>query len=192
MNKKYPLIIISGPSGAGEDSIIEALKEFLPIERVITTTTRDMRPSEQEGISYYFISTEEFKEGISEGKFFEYAKEYNNNYYGVTFEEIERVKNSGKIGIWKIEYKGVMLAKKLIPEITAIFVNAPLDVLESRIRRRASVSDEYVQERMEYSKEWMKHLDIYDYQIVNEEGKLDESVAKVREIIEKVSDLDKK
>ncbi|MFA4831267.1 MAG: hypothetical protein WC862_02180 [Patescibacteria group bacterium] len=184
-NQQYPLIIISGPSGAGEDSIIGGLKELLPIERVVTTTTREMRPSESAGNPYYFISKEKFKEGIAEGRFFEYAEEYNDNFYGVTFEEIKRVKNSGRIGIWKIEYKGVMLAKKLMPEIAAIFIIAPLDILEKRIRRRSWVSDEYVQERMEYTKKWLEHTDIYDYTVVNEDGKLAETIREVKRIIEK-------
>ena len=190
MPNKYPLIIISGPSGVGEDSIIDGLKDFLPMTRVITTTTREMRPSESEGDPYYFVLHEEFKQGIADGKFFEHAKEYNNNYYGVTFAEIERIKNSGQVGIWKIEYKGVMQAKKLMPEIVAIFITAPLDILEKRIRRRSGVSDEYVAERMEYTKEWLKHADIYDYTVENEEGKLDETIGKVADVIKKEIGLD--
>lgn len=189
--KNNNLIIISGPSGAGEDSIIEGLAKRLPIERVVSTTTRKPRMNEKEGHSYYFISKQDFEKGIQENKFFEYAKEYNDNYYGVTFDEIERVKNSGKIGIWKIEYKGVMTAKKLMPNILAIFVTAPLDVLEKRIRRRSNVSEEYVKERMEYTKKWLKHRDIYDYEVINKEGKLIKAIDKVEEIIRSHTGLDK-
>ena len=177
------LFIISGPSGAGEDSIINGLEKIMPIERVTTTTTREMRAGESEDNPYYFISKEEFKKKIEENGFFEYALQYNDNLYGVTFEEIERVRNSGKVGIWKIEYKGVMTAKKLIPGITTIFINAPLDELEERIRRRDNVSDEYIQERMKYTKEWLKHKDIYDYEIMNSNGKLEESIQRAAEII---------
>jgi len=180
---KNNLFILSGPSGAGEDSIINGLEKIMPIERVTTTTTREMRAGESEGNPYYFISKEEFKKKIKENGFFEYALQYNDNLYGVTFEEIERVKNSGKVGIWKIEYKGVMTAKKLIPGITTIFINAPLDELEERIRRRDNVADEYIKERMEYTKEWLKHKDIYDHEIMNSNGKLEESTQKVAEII---------
>ena len=101
-NKSNNLFIISGPSGAGEDSIIEGLKSHFPIERVITTTSRPMRPGDSNGNPYYFISKEEFKKRIEEEKFFEWAQEYNDNYYGVTHEEINRVIDSNKIGIWKI------------------------------------------------------------------------------------------
>lgn len=180
------IFIISGPSGAGEDSIIEGLRRYFPIERVITTTTREMRPGESQGKPYYFISKEESIRRCGEGEFVEWAEEYNGNFYGVTKEEIERVKNSGNVGVWKIEWKGVITAKKLFPEIPAIFVTvSDLKILEDRIRRRDNISEEYVKERMEYTKEWMKHKDIYDYMVFNEEGKLDEAIAKTAEIIKK-------
>lgn len=178
------LVIISGPSGAGEDSVIDGLAKLMPIERVITTTTRDKRPGDGEGRPYYFVSRAEFERGIKDGIFFEYAQHYNDNYYGVTFGEIERVKGSGKIGIWKIDYKGVLQAKKLLPDVSAILISAPPDILEQRIRRRSQVTDEYVAERMAYTKEWMRHADIYDFIVENEEGKLGETIARVRSIIE--------
>ncbi len=178
------IFIISGPSGAGEDSIIAGLTEKLPIERVITTTTRAMRPGDATGKPYYFVTHEEFEAKKLDGAFVEYAQEYNNQWYGVTKDELERVAASGKIGIWKIEYKGVMTAKQLFPDILAILITAPLDILEVRIRRRDNPTEASVQERMEYTKQWLKHTDIYDYQVENEEGKLDEAIARVKAIIE--------
>jgi len=181
---KNNIFIISGPSGAGEDSIIEGLRKYFPIERVITTTTRPMRPGESQGNSYYFLSKEEFIKRRDNGDFVEWAEQYNRNLYGVIKEEIERIKNSGKVGIWKIDRKGVITARKLFPEIPAIFITvSDLKVLENRIRRRGGISEEYIKERMEYTKEWMKHKDIYDYEVFNEEGKLDEAIQKVAEII---------
>lgn len=178
------LFIISGPSGAGEDSIINELEKIFPIERVITTTTRNMRPGESQGNPYWFISKEEFIRRRNNNEFVEWAEQYNGNLYGVTKKEIERVRNSGKIGTWKIEWKGVITAKKLFPETPAIFITVPdLKTLENRIRQRDNVAEEYIKERMEYTKEWLKHEDIYDYKVVNEEGKLNEAIAKVAKII---------
>jgi guanylate kinase len=189
-NKKTNLFIISGPSGAGEDSIIEGLRKCFVIEKVITTTTREMRPGESQGNPYYFISKEDFQEGINHGNFIEWAEEYNGNFYGTTKIELERVLSSGKMGIWKIDYHGVINAKKKNPEITAIFITVPsLDVLENRIRRRDNVTSKYVKERMEYTREWMKHADIYDYTVVNEEGKLEEAIQKTAKIIRENSEL---
>jgi guanylate kinase len=178
------LFIISGPSGAGEDSVIEGLSHIMPVERVITTTTRAPRTGESSGHPYHFISPASFAEGITMGQFVEYAKQYNDNFYGVTKEELERVVQSGKVGIWKIEYQGVMTVKKLFPEIPSIFItSSSIDILRVRIKRRGDLSEEALDERMEYTKKWLKHKDIYDYTVVNEEGKLNETIFRVRDII---------
>jgi len=183
--QKSNIFIISGPSGAGEDSVINGLEKIFPLERVITTTTRKMRPGESQGNPYYFISTKEFLAKKNTNDFAEYAQEYNGNWYGVTKEELNRVARSGKIGIWKIEYKGVITAKQKFPEIKSIYIAAPsLEILEQRIRRRDSnVTNQYIKERMEYTKEWMRHENIYDYKVINEEGKLNETIQKVAKII---------
>lgn len=180
------IFIISGPSGAGEDSIINKLEKLIPLERVTTTTTRPMRSGESEGRPYFFISEKDFKNKIKKNVFFEWAEEYNGNLYGVSKKEINRVKKSGKIGIWKIEYKGVLALKKLFPKIIAILIFAPLPVLKNRIMSRdKNISKKYLQERMKYTKEWMRHKNIYDFIIMNEQGKLNEAVKKVLKIIDK-------
>ena len=178
------IFIISGPSGAGEDSIIDGLKKYFPIERITTTTTRKMRPGESQKNPYYFISKEEFKEGIKKGSFFEYAEEDNNNFYGVTHEEISRVKEGGNIVIWKIDYKGVISAKKLMPEALSILIDVPLDIIEKRIRKRNEVAEEFVKSRLEYAKGWYENRHIFDYIIKNKEGKLNEAIEAVKNIIE--------
>ena len=177
------IFIISGPSGAGEDSIIDGLKKCFPIEKVVTTTTRKMRQGESQKNPYYFIPKEKFKKGIKQGNFFEYAEEDNNNFYGVTREEINRVKKSGNIVIWKIDYKGVISAKKLIPEAVSILINVPLDVIEKRIRKRNEVTEEFVESRLEYARGWYENRHIFDYTIKNKEGKLNEAIEAVKSII---------
>ncbi len=180
------IFIISGPSGVGEDSVIEKLSSMMDVNRVITTTTRQPRSGESNGNPYYFVSREEFQEKIDNDEMAEWAKEYNNNYYGVTKEELQRVNNLKGVGIWKIEYKGVMTVKKKFPEVIAILLMAEsLEELERRIRNREDVTEEYIKERMNYTKEWMKHLDIYDYKVLNERGRLDKAVEEVKNIIQK-------
>ncbi len=182
------IFIISGPSGAGEDSIINELKKTFDIEVVITTSTRKMRERESNGSPYYFIEREDFEKGIEENRFFEWARQYNDNLYGVTFEEIERVRNSGKIPIWKIEYKGVITAKGLLKDsAVAIMINAPLNQIAERIRKRDNASEEFIKERMEYTKEWLKHKDVYDYEVMNKDGKLHKAVKQTIEVIKKES-----
>lgn len=181
------IVIISGPSGAGEDSIISGIEKKIRIERVRTTTTRDLRPGESQGNPYYFITKEEFERKLEKGDFVEHALQYNGNLYGVTREELERVENSGRVGIWKIEYKGVISAKNIFPEIKSILINTPnLETLESRIRRRDNPPEEYIRQRMEYTKEWLRHRKAYDFEVINVEGKLDKAIQEVSDIIRKI------
>jgi len=185
--KKSALFIISGPSGVGEDSVIEGLKKYLKIERIITTTTRPMRPRELQGKPYYFISQKEFENKIKNDEMAEYAQEYNNNFYGVTKDELKRATNSGRVGVWKIEYKGVITAKKKFPEIKSIYIAAPsLEILKKRILHRSpNATSKYLKERIAYTREWMKHENIYDYKVINEEGKLNKTILSVVKIIQK-------
>ncbi len=184
MKTAQKLFIISGPSGAGEDSIIDGLRTTLPsINVAITTTTRAPREGESNGNPYYFIDKTTFQKHIADGDMAEWAQHYNDNYYGVTKTELARIQKDG-IGIWKIDYKGVEHAKKIFPEIVAIFIMAEsLDVLERRIRARGNVTEDYVRERMEYSREWLNHTDIYDYTVINHTGKLDVAIDNVAQII---------
>lgn len=180
------IFIISGAAGSGKDSVIDKLRSLLPLERIITTTTRGKRPGESEGQPYYFVDKVDFKKGIADGKFVEHSINENDEYYGVTKQELERVIHLGKAALWRVDWKGVVNIKSLYPTIPAIYISAPLEILEKRLRSRDAGRDEqYFQERMAYTREWMKHLDIYDYQVENKEGKLDEAVAEVKAIIEK-------
>ncbi|MFH1661777.1 MAG: hypothetical protein ABIA02_01635 [Candidatus Falkowbacteria bacterium] len=182
------IIIISGPSGSGQDSVIKGIERKIKLEKVITTTTRAMRPGESQKNPYYFISKDKFKKGIKNNDFFEYACEYNNNYYGVTHKEINRAKKNKKINIWKIEYKGVITAKKLMPETKAILITAPIKILEKRIRKRdKNKGEKYIKERIEYSKKFLKYKNIYDYKVINKERKLQETINKTADIIKSLT-----
>lgn len=186
---KNKLIIISGPSGAGEDSVIRGLIERgLLIERVITTLTRLMRPGEKQGSPYYFISADEFKKMLKEDKFVEWAMVYND-YRGCTYEELERVKQTGKIGIWKIDYQGIKTVKEKLKGIVAIYIKPPsLEIAIKRIRKRKQDSEQEIQRRINFMQAWLnpENDKLYDYIVVNEENKLDETVDKVASIIEQV------
>lgn len=178
------LFIISGPSGAGEDSIIEGLAERMNINKAITTTTRKKRDGEVEGVDYYFITKEKFRENIDNGKMAEYAEHYNGNYYGITKEELYRIQGNESVGIWKIDYKGVEQAKKMFPGIIAIFITAEsLEVLEKRLRMRSNVTEQYINERMTYTKNWLDHTDIYDYTVINKQNQLGNAISDVENII---------
>jgi guanylate kinase len=141
-----------------------------------------MRPEDKAGVSYYFLSKEEFEKGIKENKFFEYALEDSGNYYGGTYAELERVKKSDDPVIWKIEYKGVLAAKKLVPNAKSIYIHIPIELIEKRLKKRGE-SEEVIAARLEYARGWYENENIFDYKVTNEEGKLDETIEKVAEII---------
>ena len=176
------IFIISGPSGSGQDSIIRELKKRLDFDKIITTTTRSIRPEDIDGVSYYFISKEEFKDKISKNEFFEYALEDNGNYYGGTYAELNRIKKSQKPVIWKIDYKGVLNAKKILPEAKSIFIYIPVGLISSRLRKRGE-SEEMIKSRIEYAKGWYENENIFDYKIENREGELGFAVNEVLKII---------
>lgn len=181
------IFIVSGPAGSGKDSVISCLAEKIPLIRIITTTTRPKRTGEQAGIDYHFISREDFEKGIAGNRFAEYSINENNEYYGVTRQELERAAQSAVPAIWKLDWKGVISAKKLFPSLPAILIIAPTEVLEKRLRKRdgAAEDEAYFRDRMAYTEEWLKHIDIYDYTITNEEGCLSEAVEAVKAIVSK-------
>ncbi|MFH1900148.1 MAG: guanylate kinase [Patescibacteria group bacterium] len=186
MSNNEKIIIISGPSGAGEDSVIKGLfKSDLKFVRVVTTITREPRGREKEGSPYYFISSEKFKKMIQNNKFVEWAQVYGD-YRGCTVEELERVIKSGKIGIWKIDYQGVKTVKKKLRDVLAIYIKPPsFEAAVDRIKRRKEDSDAEIAKRIEFTKKWLqsKNDKIYDYAVINEEGELDKTVEEVQKII---------
>lgn len=183
------LFIISGPSGAGEDTVIKGLKKHFKIIRVVTTVTRGKRKVEKQGKPYYFISKEKFEKGIKNGEFAEYAYVYGY-LYGVTFKELEKAQKecekNNKIGIWKIDWQGVKTVKKQLPDIVSILIDPPsIKSLEKRLIKRGQDSLPVIQKRLLAAKVWLKHKDIYDYRVLNRDDKIDETIDKTAKIIKK-------
>ena len=133
------------------------------------------------------MSHEVFEERVSKGAMIEWARQYNNELYGVTREELERVNALPGLGVWKLEYQGVIAARALFPEIRSILLLAEsLEVLEQRIRSRDSVvSDAFIRDRMHYTQEWLKHTDAYDHVVINKQGCLHETILEVIDILRK-------
>jgi len=193
MKHSTNLVIISGPSGSGKDSIIEGMIERgIPIERVITSTTRKKRPKETEGREYYFVTKEYMQKKIDADEMAEWACVDNQRLYGATKNELNRVRLlKNKIGIWRIEYKGVKFVKKIIPDILTIFIEPPnIQILLNRTYGRGDKNEKEIKERLEYSKEFLKHKNLYDYSVVNEENRLDQTIDKVINILKKEGFVD--
>ena len=180
------LFIISGlPStGSGKDSVIEGLKaEKFDFNWVITTTTRPMRPGEKQGYPYHFVSQREFRKKRDQGEFLEWAFVYGN-YYGNSKEAVKQALKSNKPAILRIDYQGVKTYKRIIPEAIVILITvSSIKVLGRRLRRRGQDSEEVIKSRLLVAKKELNNPPPYDYKVENREGKLDQTIQKVKEII---------
>ena len=182
-NNKGSLIVLSGPSGSGKDSICERLKEYNDNFWVsISCTTRKPRKGEEEGIDYFFKTNDEFKRLIKENKLLEYA-EYNGEYYGTPKEKIHDYLNRGIDVILVIEVQGALKIKKLINEAIFIFVMPPtMKDLILRLKKRGTESDEKILKRFKKAYQEINLITKYNYVVVNDE--LDNATKKVNSIIE--------
>lgn len=180
------LVVITGPSGAGKDSVLEEAKRIgLESGQVITTTTRPMRTGEAEGKPYYFVTQEEFEQKIDKNEMLEWANVYGN-YYGSTKEEVERVRTENDLVILKIDPQGARTIKEMMPDAVTVFVEPPsVDFLKQRLEKRATDSEEVIAKRLEVAKEEMDNISYWDHRLLNDEGKLTEAAENLIAIIRK-------
>lgn len=170
MNKGQ-LIVVSGPSGSGKDTIIAAAIEKLGKDAFLSVsmTTRAVRGEEKDGVDYYFVSTEEFERHIRQGDMLEYAK-YGSNYYGTSAEPIRRHINEGHVVFFNIEVQGGASVKKVMPEAVKVFITPPsLQVLEERLRGRGTEDESAVMKRLSIAQSEVQRANEYDYVIVNDD-----------------------
>ncbi|MBQ8209307.1 MAG: guanylate kinase [Clostridia bacterium] len=176
------LVIVSGPSGAGKDTIVnELLKRDSSLSLSVSATSRAPRGNEQNGVEYYFISAKEFLEKSEQGDFIEFAR-YGSNYYGTLKEDVQKRIDSGKIVILVIEVKGAEGVKKLYPEALSVFIMPPSEeILENRLRARQTEDEETIAKRMCIAKTEIEKSADYDFTVVNDD--LQSAVDKVYNII---------
>lgn len=181
--QKGKLIVLSGPSGVGKGTVVSQLDlDKLNAALSISMTTRAMRPGKDaDGVTYYFVSRDEFEKNIREGRFLEYAC-YNGNYYGTPRDKVEKWLNEGKNVILEIETQGAAQVMKNYPDAVSIFLTAPSrDELEKRLRERATESEDKIRERMATAAKEMPLRDHYQYVVLNDE--LEQAVGEVSAII---------
>lgn len=181
-NKKGSLIVISGPSGAGKDTVIASyLSKHDDAWLSISCTTRDMRPGDVEGKSYYFLNTNEFEEMIKNNELLEYAK-YNNNYYGTPKKYIEEKLKNGIDVFLVIEVQGALKIKEMFPEAICIFIMPPtMRELRRRLVDRKTESFEKVLDRFKMAYQEINNITDYNYVVVNDEVK--NAVLKIESIL---------
>lgn len=181
--EKGILTVISGPSGAGKDSIINEVvkRKNIDIWVSISMTSREPRGVEQDGKEYFFVTKEQFEKYIKEGNFLEYA-EYNGNYYGTPKSKINEYLDRGIDVILIIEIKGALQIKNLIPEALFIFIMPPsMKELKERLINRGTDSEEKIISRFKTAYQEINEVTKYNYVVVNDN--LEKAVDKVEAIL---------
>lgn len=183
MNNRGVLTIISGFSGVGKGTLVkELLNKYDNYALSVSATTRSMRPGEEEGKSYFFMSVPEFEEKIEKNELLEYAK-YVNNYYGTPRKYVEEMLDSGKDVLLEIEIQGARQIKKLMPDALTIFIMPPTaDTLKERLIGRNTETMDVIEERLKRAVTESQGIEEYDCILVNDD--LQKSVEKLHELIQ--------
>jgi guanylate kinase len=185
---KSLLVIISAPSGAGKDTVIDELVQKLDDAVVyVTATSRKPRPGEADGVRYYFYSPEKFRQEIEAGNFFEWSI-VHGEFKGVRRDILGDTLSEHKIVIVKPDPQGMRKIKSQLPEALTIFIMPPsLESLAKRLKKRGTETPEQLAIRLRNAEIEMAAAPEYDYVVVNEDGKIDETAEQIAEIIRKES-----
>lgn len=177
------LFIISGPSAVGKGTIVKRIIEAEDdIHLSVSATTREPRPGEQDGVSYYFLTDDEFRSKIDASGFLEYASVHGHFYGTPKAPVLEKLKEGYDV-ILEIDVQGAMKVKESYPDGIFIFILPPsLEELRNRIVHRGTESEADIELRMGKAEAEMDYLSHYDYYVVNDD--LEDAVASVCAIIE--------
>ena len=168
--QKGAILVLSGPSGAGKSTIINAASEEIgEYYFSISTTTRQSRVGEVDGVDYFFVTKEAFEEDIKAGNFLEYAQ-VHGNYYGTSLKPVREALHVGKLVIFDIDVQGHRLVRKEMDDITtSAFITPPtLESLENRLRARSTDDEAVIIKRLANAKDEIKALGEYDFTIIND------------------------
>ena len=180
------LVIISAPSGAGKNTIIERLLRELPdVALYVTATSRPPRRGEIHGKHYYFYTPEKFREAIEEGLFLEWSM-VHNDYKGVRKDALAETLTKHAVVIIPPDPQGMRKLKAKLPDALTIFIMPPsIESLRARLRKRGTETPEEIELRLRNAVIEMSAAPEYDYVVVNEDGKIDETVKQIKDIIRK-------
>ena len=177
------LIVVSGPSGAGKDTVCNKVVEEMKNTKIsVSMTSREPRGKEVEGVDYYFVSKEEFEERIEKDEFLEYAIVHNNQYYGTPKAKLEEDINKGKNVILVIDIQGALKIKEIVKEALFIFIMPPsMEELKERLVKRNTETKDKILERFKTAYNEINEYTKYNYVVVND--KVEKAVNKVKSII---------
>jgi guanylate kinase len=179
------LIVISGPSGVGKDSVVQAMKESgLPFHFVVTATTRPRRAEEIQGKDYFFVSKEEFASMIEHEELIEYAIVYND-YKGIPKQQVRAALASGRDVVMRLDVQGAATVRKLAPEAVLIFLTTQSETeLVERLKARKTDTPEDLSLRIATARQELKRAAGFDYIVVNTDRHLNATVKTVIAIID--------
>jgi len=178
------LIVLSGPSGVGKDTVLAAMQaRGLPFHFVVTATTRPIRSGETHGVDYFFISHQEFADMIEQDELLEYAYVYND-YKGIPKAQVRQALASGKDVIMRLDVQGAATIHRLCPEAVLIFLTTRDEAeLIRRLRARKTETDENLNMRIAMARKELQRIKEFDYVVVNAEDRLDETVNTIQSIV---------
>jgi guanylate kinase len=179
------LIILSGPSGVGKDTVLQRMQERnLPFHFVVTATTRPKRETEVHGKDYFFVSHDEFARMIEADELLEYAIVYND-YKGIPKQQVREAMASGKDVIMRIDVQGAASIRKLAPQALLVFLTTENeDELVNRLKERKTETPEGLNLRIATARQELKRIDEFDYVVINSDYQLDETVDILSAIIQ--------
>ncbi len=185
---KNLLIVLSGPSCSGKDSVMrQLLKKNGNKKRLVTTNSRMKRADEKEGVDYFFVSKKEFEKIIADEGFYEWV-EYRGTYRGTQKKHVQQALATGKDVIWRIDVRGVKnvyeRVKKEVPNSVFIFLAESLAILEQRMKKRATETKKEFDWSLNRARWELNQYHNFDYLVHNLQGKLNQAVEQVAHIIE--------
>jgi guanylate kinase len=167
--KSKPVFVVTGPSGAGKGTLIQlVLPRFPELAPAVSATTRPQRPGEQDGVHYHFLTRDDFDAKIETGEFLEWV-DYVGNRYGTLRSEIDRLRAAGKAPLLELETEGALRVKRREELAVTIFVTAPLEELERRLRQRATESSGAIEERIQTAKQQLELQGQFDFVVENDD-----------------------
>ena len=178
------LIVLSGPSGVGKDTVLARMRELgSPYHFTVTATTRPRREGERDGVDYIFIPERRFLTMKDAGELLEWANVYGN-YYGVPRSQVTGALREGKDVVMKIDVQGAATIRKNVPEALFIFLAPPsMDELARRLGKRMTESPESLRRRLETARSEMGEAPHFDHVVPNHSDRVDDTVAEIERLV---------